>query len=143
LRHAPTAILREKSHELGHTSEVYRVVDELLFLSRGNERSTTKLFQMEGQRRPRNIQLFTDTTGRHSLGSCLNQQTIDREPRFLGERGERSDSRFYFHISTIIEIRVSARPSISYCIVFISLHAFAAANPSSRIKSTLPAFIDI
>jgi hypothetical protein len=45
---------------------------------------------MEGQRCSGNLQRLADAAGRHPFGSCLDQQSENSEPSFLGERGERN-----------------------------------------------------
>ena len=43
---------------------------------------------MERKRCSRDFQLRADAAGRHPLWSCLDQQTENSEPGFLGERSE-------------------------------------------------------
>ena len=85
-----TAILREKSHQFRHAFEVDGVIDEPAALAvRTPGRPALSSFKWKENVARGNLQATRRCAPAATpFGSCLDQQTENRETRFLGERGE-------------------------------------------------------
>jgi len=60
-----------------------------------------ELFEMEGQRVGRDIQLIGEDSGREPVGARHDQCAEHSQAHFLGQRGKGLDNVDFFHETTI------------------------------------------
>jgi hypothetical protein len=88
------------------------------------------LGDVKGKRGGGDADGFGNGAGVQALGAGLDEQTKNREARFLRQRGERLGGGFYFHISIIMEI-LPAWQAISKPPARIGLVALVARAPEA------------
>jgi len=84
-----TTILREKPNQRVHAREIRRV-DQLAagtFLV--DQTRSLQVLQVKGEGRRSDPKAFGDDAGGQTVRPCLHQQSIDRQPMFMGEGAKR------------------------------------------------------
>ena len=84
--------------------KIRAVIKAPAFARHVDQTGVLQLLQMKGQGRRRNGELFGKLRRRIAFGSALDEQTEQRQARFLGECGEGGDRSRRFHNFNIIEI---------------------------------------
>src|SRR4051812_44958916 len=82
-RAAAATVLGEVADERVHIPEIRRIKDEASFLTASGKPRARQVREVEGERRRRKLQRFSNAAGGQSLGAGLDQQPVDREARFL------------------------------------------------------------
>jgi hypothetical protein len=97
------AVFGEIPDQRVHVGEVRRINNEPAFLPVLDEASVCQIREMKGQRRGGNFQCFADHACSQSVRAGFHKEPEDRQPRLMGEGGERVYSLHRFHISRILE----------------------------------------
>src|SRR5580765_5716241 len=90
-RAAAATVLGEVADERVHVPEIGRIEDEASLLAALGKPRARQVREVEGERRRRKLQRFADAAGGQSLRAGLDEQTVDRKARFLGQGGQRLD----------------------------------------------------
>src|SRR5438067_1501754 len=99
-----TAVLREVADEFVHVLEVGAIDDEAAFLAASYQSGAREMGEVKRQGRRRQIELLADAPRGETVGTCLDEQTVDLQARLLRESGERVDDLCHFHSSRIVEM---------------------------------------
>src|SRR3954465_8792748 len=91
-RAAAATVLGEVADERVHIPEISRIEDEASFLAALGKPRARQVREVEGERRRRQLQGFSNAAGGQPVRAGLDEQPVDREARFLCQCGKRLDS---------------------------------------------------
>src|SRR6185437_12114660 len=147
--------LGQIGHERIHRREIGRIDELTAHAPLRDEAGMRELLQVKAERGRENAEAFGEYTGGEPVGSALDQQAKEREPRLMRERAECRHRRLGLHVilryfddnqiikrkreasrdmSKLIEIRAAAAPYSAACVSMpaysLSLSAWSAGITS-------------
>jgi len=98
----PAAILSQIANNAVHRVEIGGVPDESAILPRHDQTSARQFLEVKRQRSGRYSEPLRYLARGQSFRSVFDEKSVDRQPRFLGQRGKGDEYARRFHDSQTI-----------------------------------------